>query len=799
MGDDNQKFQAKLPAKISGIVFWGLVFVGLLVAVFLLEKAESELYSIHKSNVRLIAYELEKVLEADASGGGLSQNNPRLKNTINQLRSEMGFTSIQLDSDTDSLKLGGENPDDDVYPFTFYYYSKLVSTIIPVNLRVYYPDQKAEIADIRKNMLLMIGSSVIVFGLLLQQILQKLLSAPFMNMVNVARQFSEGRETVRFDQARQDEFGYLGRFINNAIDSLMLNQEGLVEALERAFDSEMELNAEKERVEVTLQSITESVITVNTLERIEYINPAAESLLGIDLEAALGRKFTDIVSIVSDNKDDEITSPIHECFNNGNIIKLPEHSSLINGEASLVAIEATIAPMKNDSGEIIGAVMVIQDVSHTRRLTRQLSYQASHDMLTGLFNRRKFEEHLEEILQNVIPENRLHSLCYLDLDQFKVVNDTCGHIAGDELLQQLPGLFNSVLRTGDVIARLGGDEFGILLENCGITKASSIAETLRQTIKDFRFIWRDKSFEIGVSIGVVAITPDNCDKATIMSSADLACYAAKDGGRNRVHIYEVSDEAVSIRYGEMHWTARITKAMEEQRMRLYRQPIIGIAGDQASHSEILLRMLDEDGSIIPPGAFLPAAERYNLIAGIDRWVISEVFKLIARETAAAPAGSQPLMVSINLSGDSLCDDNLLDYIISERTRNNISLSNVCFEITETVAISNMFKATIFMNQLRNHGCRFALDDFGSGLSSFAYLKTLPVNYLKIDGAFVRNISRDKIDRAMVNSIQQVGAVMNLRTVAECVEDEATLGVLIDIGVDFVQGYHLGRPEPIDPV
>jgi diguanylate cyclase (GGDEF)-like protein len=441
---------------------------------------------------------------------------------------------------------------------------------------------------------------------------------------------------------------------------------------------------------------------------------------------------------------------------------------------------------------------VIQDVSHTRRLTRQLSYQASHDMLTGLFNRRKFEEHLEEVLLNVIPENRLHSLCYLDLDQFKVVNDTCGHIAGDELLQQLPGLFNSVLRTGDVIARLGGDEFGILLENCGIAKAATIAETLRQTIKDFRFIWQDKAFEIGVSVGVVAITPENCNMASIMSSADLACYAAKDSGRNRVHVYELSDETVSLRYGEMHWTARITKAMEDQRMRLYRQPIIGISGDATSHSEILLRMLDEDGNVIPPGAFLPAAERYNLMAGIDRWVISEVFKLIARETEGSPSDGQALVVSINLSGDSLCDDSLLDYIISERTRNNISLANVCFEITETVAISNMLKATYFINQLKNHGCRFALDDFGSGLSSFAYLKNLPVNYLKIDGSFVKDVSRDKIDRAMVQSIQQVGSVMNLRTIAERVEDEATLRVLKEIGVDYVQGYHMGKPEAVDP-
>jgi diguanylate cyclase (GGDEF)-like protein len=417
-------------------------------------------------------------------------------------------------------------------------------------------------------------------------------------------------------------------------------------------------------------------------------------------------------------------------------------------------------------------------------------------MLTGLYNRLKFEECLEEALLNVREEQRVHTLCYLDLDQFKLVNDTCGHIAGDELLRQLPDLFHKVLRSGDIVARLGGDEFGILLENCEIDRATMLADKIRQEIKEFRFVWEDKVFAIGVSIGVVGIDENITDISKIMSMADVACYAAKDSGRNRVHVYECSDELVSERHGEMHWTGRITRAMEEERFILYRQPIIGFSSASHEHFEVLLRMVDEKGGIVPPGAFIPAAERYNLMTGIDRWVIREVFKLIADEHAANPHRQSKKVVSINLSGDSLSDDGLYDYIISQKNEFNVSLNNVCFEITETVAISNLVKATALINELKQYGCRFSLDDFGSGLSSFAYLKNLPVNYLKIDGSFVKDVSRDPVDRAMVVSIQQMGSVMELDTIAEWVEDEETLNTLWEIGVDYVQGYHLGPPEAI---
>ena len=346
------------------------------------------------------------------------------------------------------------------------------------------------------------------------------------------------------------------------------------------------------------------------------------------------------------------------------------------------------------------------------------------------------------------------------------------------------------------MARLGGDEFGVILENCEISQAVSIADKIRQKIKSYRFVWDDRTFEIGVSIGVIAINATNAEISHILSSADLACYAAKDSGRNRVHVYEPSDEAVRERHGQMRWTAKISKAFEDNRFKLYQQPIVGVKDRSMDHIEVLLRMIDEDGKVVLPGVFQAAADRYGLMPKIDRWVIEEVFNIIARDDPSDPISGTSRVIAINLSGDSINDVHLLDYILQLKTRLNISLDNVCFEVTETVAISNLSKATAFINKLKSHGCQFALDDFGSGLSSFAYLKNLPVDYLKIDGSMVKDISRDEIDRTMVSSIQHIGKVMKLKTIAEHVEDEATLEVLKEIGVDYVQGYYLGRPEPI---
>jgi diguanylate cyclase (GGDEF)-like protein/PAS domain S-box-containing protein len=799
MSAEEQKFEVKLPARITGLVFWGLVFIGLFLAVIILQQAESDLDAENEEETQIIAYEIEEIFEQYSEPPVLDRASGRIRAKISEHMQEFGFHAIRIYEEGQILSMGEIDKSDDLYEFVLHYYPQGSSEIREVRLEIYCTDSKVVISEIRKNFLLSIGIGVFVFGLFLQRILQKMLSTPFQKMVTTAGQFSTGNEDVRFDEQRADEFGYLGKFINNAIDTILSSKNELVVALERASASEIALGLEKERAEVTLYSITDSVITVDIEERIVYLNPAGEKLLGCSMKEVSGEKFQDIFNVVEESTGDPIDDALHECFVTGRTVQLPEHSSLISKNDSVISIEASIAPMKAETGDLMGAVIVIQDVSHTRRLTRQLSYQASHDLLTGLYNRRKFEEYLEEILINVREENRHHALFYLDLDNFKIVNDTCGHVAGDELLKQLPTLFNEVFRSGDIIARLGGDEFGIILENCEIQKAASIADKVRQKIKDFRFIWDDRTFEIGVSVGVIGINADNAEMSQVLSSADVACYAAKDSGRNRVHIYEPSDKVVSERYGQMHWTARISKALEEGRFQLYQQPIVGVISKDRSHLEILLRMIDEDGNVIPPGAFMPAAERYGLMPDIDRWVIHEVFRYIGKNSPADPVTGKERVFAVNLSGDSVNDNGLLEYILEQKKKQGISLSNICFEITETVAISNLSKASAFINELKEHGCQFALDDFGSGLSSFTYLKNLPVNYLKIDGSFVRDISRDLIDRTMVESIQQIGNVMRLSTIAEHVEDESTLNILEDIGVDYAQGFHLGRPVAIEEI
>lgn len=797
MSENQQKFEVKLPARITGLVFWGLVFVGLLLAVIVLRQAASGIVLDNQKDASLMAYEIKEIIEQLDESEPLSGAVGRIRFVINRRLDESGFHALRLYMGDYTLAIGVTSDKYDVYKKEMRFYPKNSDQFKTIRMELYCKGSKATVASLRKNFLLSIGIGVFIFGMLLQRILQKMLSEPFQKMVSTAEQFSQGNEDVRFDDTRPDEFGYLGKFINEAIESILAHKNELLSALKRASDSEEELSHEKERAEVTLYAITDSVVTVDVNESILYINPAAEKLLMSEKGSVIGRQFRDVFKIVNENTGDDIEDLLAECFRTGDIISLPEHSSLLTLHDDPVSIEASIATMRSNSGELMGAVIVIQDVSHTRRLTQQLSYQASHDMLTGLYNRRKFEEYLEEILLNVREEDRNHTLLYLDLDNFKIVNDTSGHVAGDELLKQLPPLFHEVMRSGDIVARLGGDEFGVILQNCGLKQAVAIADKIRQKIQAFRFNWNDRIFDIGVSIGVTSINADNAEMSQVLSSADVACYAAKDSGRNRVHVYEPSDAAVSERYGQMYWTSRISRALTEKRFHIYQQPIVGVCDDSRNHVEILLRMKEDNGDIIPPGVFIPAAERYGLMPQIDRWVIEEVFKYIAINDPADPVAGTNRVFAINLSGDSINKGTLQEYILMLKDKYRISLENICFEITETVAISNLSKASQFIKELKKHGCQFALDDFGSGLSSFAYLKNLPVNYLKIDGAFIRDICKGKIDRTMVESIQHIGSVMGLLTVAEHVEDSSTYSVLREIGVDYVQGYLLGRPEAIE--
>jgi len=419
------------------------------------------------------------------------------------------------------------------------------------------------------------------------------------------------------------------------------------------------------------------------------------------------------------------------------------------------------------------------------------------DILTGIFNRRAFESHLSMALETARSEGRHHTLCYLDLDQFKVVNDTCGHLAGDELLKQVAARLQGKLRESDILARLGGDEFGVLLDNCPIERAGVIAEDLRKTVKTFRFCWEDKVFDIGVSIGLVEISPKVTTLADLFKEADAACYMAKDLGRNRVQVYQPDDEVLAQRYGEMQWVSRIAQAFEDKRFVLYSQEIAPLSpreGDRL-HVELLIRMLDENGELVPPMAFLPAAERYSLIGDIDRWVLEAACDILARYQSTWR--TQPPIVAINVSGQSLGDPTFLDFVVERLKGTDIEPGQFCFEITETSAITHLVSAKQFIGVLRQMGCHFALDDFGSGLSSFAYLKNLHVDCLKIDGHFVKHMADDPIDRAMVASINEIGHLMNMRTVGEFVENEEILAALREIGVDYVQGFGIAKPVPFE--
>ncbi len=436
------------------------------------------------------------------------------------------------------------------------------------------------------------------------------------------------------------------------------------------------------------------------------------------------------------------------------------------------------------------------DVTEARELSEQLSYQASHDALTGLLNRRAFEQHLQQFLDTAVTERIEHVFCYLDLDQFKVINDTCGHVAGDELLRQLGQLLRETIRGRDKLARLGGDEFGILLERCSIKEAARVTTAVQNAVERFRFHWEEKSFNVGISIGVVPINEASENMAGVLSMADAACYAAKDAGRNRTHIYNPDDAELAKRRGEIHWVAEINRALEESRFLLYFQSIVPLSnhGDRSEGHELLIRMQDEDGRIIAPGAFLPAAERYNLATKVDRWVVSTAFEWFSRHREYL---DRILLCSINLSGSSLGDDEFLKFVIEQFEEMKLPPEKICFEVTETAAIANLTNATHFINELKRRGCPFALDDFGSGLSSFAYLKNLPVDFLKIDGMFVKDIVDDPIHLAMVKSINEMGRVMGKKTIAEFVESDEIRAKLEELGVDYAQGFGIGRPQPLE--
>ena len=469
---------------------------------------------------------------------------------------------------------------------------------------------------------------------------------------------------------------------------------------------------------------------------------------------------------------------------------------IINRSGEVRHVHALRKVSIDDDGVLTGIFGTLQDITERKELSEKLEYQASHDSVTGLINRAEFERRLSNVLDVSRQTDAEHALCYLDLDQFKVINDTCGHQAGDELLRQLGGVLLASARKHDTLARLGGDEFALLMEDCALEPARRVAEKIRRSIEEFRFIWEGHHFRIGVSIGLVPINADGESVDNALSRADAACYAAKDEGRNRVHIFHINDTDLARRQGEMRWVSRIDQALDDNRLQLCAQSIIpvdGGANQLGERMELLLRLVDEQGTVIAPGVFLPAAERYGLSTKLDRWVVDAAMAWLGRNPSVLERLN---LCFINLSGTSLANEDFLSHVVHQMEGMQFPAEKICFEVTETAAIANLSRAIKFMGVLKGMGCKFALDDFGSGLSSFAYLKNLPVDFLKIDGGFIQDLVDDPINIALVRSINDVGKVMGKQTIAEFVENDETLELLREIGVDFAQGYGIARPAPI---
>jgi diguanylate cyclase (GGDEF)-like protein/PAS domain S-box-containing protein len=559
---------------------------------------------------------------------------------------------------------------------------------------------------------------------------------------------------------------------------------------------------EKERklyeiAQITLQSIGDGVIATDQHLVIEYLNPVAEELTGWRFEEAQGRHIDDIFRGFHEETCEPLENPLSVAIQRSRAIKSVRPTLLIKRDGNEMYIESTASPILDGSGAVSGGVLVIHDVSESRELNRKLSYHASHDILTGLVNRHEFDARLERALRSARARETSYALCHLDVDQFKIINDTCGHSAGDALLGQIGALLKTKIRWCDTLARIGGDEFGVLLESCSLEEAMQMADQLRETLRNHKFVWEERTFRLGCSVGVVPITGDSEEVAALLSAAESACTAAKAAGRNRVYSSQDNDIDLMRRRREMQWAARVNNALEESRFDLYRMSIQPLQkADPGAHFELLLRMRDEAGNIVSPDNFIAAAERYGLMPAIDRWVIENALRWLVSE---ADERERLAMCSINLSGQSLGDDKFLPFVIDQFRRSGIDASKICFEITETAAIASFAQACRFIAALKELGCRFALDNFGTGLSSFGYLKHFPVDFLKIDGSFVKEILHDPIDREMVCSIKAIGHLTGKLTIAVFAENFEIINMLRNLGVDYAQGYGIASPQRIRKV
>ena len=613
---------------------------------------------------------------------------------------------------------------------------------------------------------------------------------------NLRRRLAGEPAAERYEVELQGAHGHVTRV---ELSSIVVDSDGQPALLLTAIDmlpaTDPVPAAARPRALATLDAMGESVITVDADGRIDYVNHSAEALIGQTFEAVAGKAFTEVAALVDESDRRSLGDPVRKARATGARVTMGRRAVLVpaNGGAER-SVEINVSPLGADAAESGGLVIVLHDTSELRGLTRQMTYQASHDALTGLVNRREFERRLQEALESAQAGDLMHALCYLDLDRFKVVNDTCGHTAGDHMLREVASLLKDAVRDSDTVGRIGGDEFALLLAGCPLEKARQIADDVVRSVGGYRFVWKDKIFNAGVSIGLVELGRDVGTIEDIMNSADSACYMAKKQGSVHVHVYSSREEASARHRGEIQWLQKLQGALRDNKFELFCQPILHIRGG-GSHGpalEVFIRLPAENGQpAAPPAEFIRAAERYRLMPLIDRWVVQTVLSALGRGGMRLPPGRS---VAINIAGQTLGDAEFLEFVVDCFDHSGASPADICFEITESSVVANLDHARRFIEVLHVMGCEFALDDFGSGLSSFSNLKTLPVDYLKIDGSFIRNLSADLVNQALVAAMIELSRSLNFRVVAEQVEDQSSLDTVTGMGIDFVQGFLIGRPR-----
>jgi diguanylate cyclase (GGDEF)-like protein/PAS domain S-box-containing protein len=593
--------------------------------------------------------------------------------------------------------------------------------------------------------------------------------------------------------------GAHGQVTRVELGSMLIDSAGepalLVSAVEMLPAAVTSPAPSRPRSMLTLDAMNEAVFTVDAEGRIDYLNIAAESLIGLRADQMLGKMFNDVASLVDEQDRRSLGDPVRKCLQTGTRPSLGRRVILIPVQGGAEhSIELSISPVR-ETAAVSGAVLVMHDTSELRGIARQMSYQASHDALTGLVNRREFERRLSEAMELAQSGEGAHALCYLDLDRFKIVNDSVGHMAGDNMLREVASIIKDRVRDSDTVARIGGDEFALLLMGCPLDKARQISDDVVRAVADYRFVWKDKIFDVGVSIGLVEVGREASAYEDIMNAADSACYIAKKQGGTHVHVYSAREEATARHSGEIEWLQKLQTALRDNKFELYYQSIVPAqrGGLRGPALEVLVRLNEPGGPEVSPIELIRAAERYRLMPHIDRWVVQTVLSALGRGGLKLPPGRS---IAINIASQTLGDGHFLEFAVDCFDHTGAAPSDVCFEVTESSVTANLEHARRFIEVLHGMGCEFALDNFGSGLGSFANLKNLPMDYLKIDGSFIRNLAQDAVNQAMVAAMVKLSRSMNFKVVAEQVEDQQSLDAAQSMGIDFLQGFAIGRPQPL---